>query len=191
MQESHQTSYLIRRIGPGDAELVSSHYARLSFESRLRRFLSPKPRLTERELAFLTDVDHVRHVALAAVDEGDGSIVGTARYVEERGGGGVADVAVDVVDDLQNQGIGTALVSRVIDQARENGFATLTATTLWENRPALALLRRLGFHARGSHRGEIEFELTLGRRHAEGESAGPLVRASSRPTAHASAEAWP
>lgn len=158
---SHQTSYVIRSIGPGDAELVSSHYARLSFESRLRRFLSPKPRLTARELTFLTDVDHVRHVALAAVDEADGSIVGTARYVAERGRAGVADVAVDVVDELQNRGIGTALMRGVIDRARENGFATLTATTLWENRPALAVLRRLGFSSRGSYRGEIEFELAL------------------------------
>lgn len=158
---SHQTSYVIRSIGPDDAALVSSHYGRLSYESRLRRFLSPKPRLTQRELAFLTDVDHVRHVALAAVDEGDGSIVGTARYVAERGRAGVADVAVDVVDELQNRGIGTALVRGVIDRARENGFATLTATTLWENRPALALLRRLGFSSRGSYRGEIEFELAL------------------------------
>lgn len=168
--QSHQTSYVIRSIGPGDAELVSSHYARLSFESRLRRFLSPKPRLTARELAFLTDVDHVRHEALAAVDAGDGSIVGTARYVAEPGRAQVADVAVDVVDELQNQGIGTALVRGVIDRARENGFATLTATTLWENRPALALLRRLGFHSRGSYRGEIEFELALEGAHGPGGS---------------------
>ena len=159
--KSHQTSYVIRTIGPGDAELVSSHYGRLSFESRLRRFLSPKPRLTSRELRFLTDVDHVRHEALAAVDVVDGSIIGTVRYVAEPRRETVADLAVDVADEFQNHGIGTALVSEVIDRARENGFATLTATTLWENRPALALLRRHGFHARASCRGEIEFELSL------------------------------
>ena len=163
MSKSHQTSYILRPIDPADAERLASHYERLSSESRLRRFLSPKPRLTARELAFLTDVDHVRHEALAAVDDADGSIVGTARYVAEPARTGVADVAVDVVDELQNQGIGTALAHGVIDRARENGFAMLTATTLWENRPALALLRRLGFRSRGSHRGEIEFELALDR----------------------------
>jgi len=166
--KSHQTSYVLRSIGPADADRLVSHYARLSFESRLRRFLSPKPRLTPRELAFLTDVDHVRHVALAAVDPADGSIVGTARYVAEPGRAQVADVAVDVVDELHNRGIGTALVRGVIDRARQNGFSTLTATTLWENRPALALLRHLGFHARGSCRGEIEFELAL-----DGVNGGP------------------
>ncbi len=84
-----------------------------------------------------------------------------ARYVAERERAGVADVAVDVADELQNRGIGTALMRGVIDRARENGFATLTATTLWENRPALAVLRRLGFSSRGSNRAEIEFELAL------------------------------
>src|SRR5437764_4160968 len=40
-------------------------------------------------------------------------------------------------------------------------FTLLTATTLWENRAALMLLRRNGFRARHTHRGEIEHELKL------------------------------
>ena len=154
------TSLRIRRIRRDDGERLASHYARLSFESRLRRFLSPKPRLTGRELSFMTDVDHVRHEAVAAVDH-DGAIVATARYVQESGRQHVADVAVDVADELQNQGVGTALAQDIIDRARENGFVLLTATALWENRPARALLRRLRFNPRASHRGEIELELAL------------------------------
>jgi len=136
-------------------------FERLSFESRLMRFNTPKPRLTPRELAFLTDVDHFRHVAVAAVDRRDGSIVGTARYVQTPGRPGVADVAVEVVDDHQNRGIGTALATAVIERARENGYAMLTASTLWDNRPARALLRRLRFNPRGRYRGELDFELAL------------------------------
>jgi hypothetical protein len=56
--------------------------------------------LTSRELAFLTDIDHVAHGALAAVDQRDGSIVGVARYVGEADQPGVADVAVEVVGQL-------------------------------------------------------------------------------------------
>jgi hypothetical protein len=37
----------------------------------------------------------------------------------------------------------------------------LTATTWWDNRPARALLRGLGFRARGSHGVEIDLELEL------------------------------
>jgi hypothetical protein len=48
-----------------------------------------------------------------------------------------------------------------VGRARANGFALLTATTLWENRPARALLRRLEFRARASHGNVIELELEL------------------------------
>ncbi|MGH2887292.1 MAG: GNAT family N-acetyltransferase [Solirubrobacteraceae bacterium] len=151
----------LRPVGPDDRERVASMFERLSFESRLMRFNTPKPRLTPRELSFLTDIDQFRHVAVAAVDRRDGSIVGTARYVQQTGRPGVADVAVEVVDELQNRGIGTALAAAVIERARENGFRLLTATTLWENRAARALLRRLQFNTRARQRGELELELSL------------------------------
>ena len=48
-----------------------------------------------------------------------------------------------------------------VQRARANGFTLLTATTLWENRPARALLKRLGFRACASHGSEIEQELRL------------------------------
>jgi hypothetical protein len=51
----------------------------------------------------------------------------------------------------------------VITRACQNAIASLTATVLWENRPARALLRRNEFHARGSRGSEIEMERTLTR----------------------------
>ena len=45
--------------------------------------------------------------------------------------------------------------------ARANGVRTLTASTLWENVPARALLRRLGFRPVGSEDGVLELELEL------------------------------
>lgn len=128
-------------------------------ESRRRRFLSPKPALTTRELAFLTDIDHVAHESIATVAQCDGSIVGVARYVRVADRPGMADVAVEVADETQSMGVGTELVARLLDRARANGLTLLTATTLWENRPARALIRRLGFQALASHGVEIELEL--------------------------------
>ena len=136
-------------------------FARLSPESRLRRFLSPMPALSERDLTFLSDVGRGTHEAMAAVDPDDGSVAGIARYVEHHGRPGVADVAVAVADEMQRCGIGSALMDRLIACAQANGFHLLTATTLWENRPARALLRSMGFHAIGSDGAEIELELKL------------------------------
>jgi RimJ/RimL family protein N-acetyltransferase len=152
---------LLRPLSTRDRAGLATLFARLSPESRYRRFLSPKHKLTPRELTYLTDIDRLHHEGFAAVDQRDGSIVGVARYVHVADRAGVAEVAVEVADELQGLGIGTALARRVVQRARANGFALLTATALWENRPARALLRRLGFHARGSDGGVIELELEL------------------------------
>lgn len=155
------TCLRFRSIGPADSDGLLQLFARLSPESRRRRFLSPKPELTGRDLAYLTDIDHVGHEAIAAIDQRDGSIVGVARYVRAADRSGVADLAVAVADELQSLGVGTELAKRVVRRARVNGFTFLTATTLWENRPARALLRRLEFRALASRGSEIELALEL------------------------------
>jgi RimJ/RimL family protein N-acetyltransferase len=150
-----------RPVTRDDRDGLALLFARMSPQSRYRRYLSPKPSLSPRELTFLTDVDHVRHGAVAAIDQYDRSLVGVGRYVVYEDEPRVADLAVEVADDLQGMGIGSALARRVITRARQNGVARLTATLLWENRPARALLRRLDFQARESRGTEIELELAL------------------------------
>jgi RimJ/RimL family protein N-acetyltransferase len=149
---------VVRPIDPADRDALAAAFARLSPESRRRRFLGPKPKLTARELTYLTDVDHISHEALVAIDDADGSIVAVARYA----GGPRADMAVTVADERQGRGIGGALAARIVRAARANGIGSLTATALWENGPALALMRRLGFRAVGSGDGWLEFRLELG-----------------------------
>ena len=155
------TRISFRQLGPGDRAGLADLFGRLSPESRRRRFLSPKRELTPRELTYFTDIDHLNHEAIAAVDERDDSIVGVARYVRDADRADVAEVAIEVADAFQMMGIGTALTSLTIHHAHANGWRFLTATTLWENRAARGLLRNHGFRARGSRGGEIEHELKL------------------------------
>jgi GNAT superfamily N-acetyltransferase len=157
------TRLRLRPVGPHDRDGLAKLFARLGPESRYRRFLSPKRELTPGELAALTDVDHMYDEAIAAVDQRDGSIVAVGHYAHDTDRVGSASVAVVVADELQSMGIGTALARCTVQRARANGFALLSATTLWENRPARALLRRLGFRACSSQGGVIELELPLGR----------------------------
>jgi len=158
------TQLLFRPLRTDDRVGLAALFARLTPESRYRRFLSPKRELLPRELTHLTDIDHLEHEAFAAIDRRDSSIVGVGRYVRQANRAGVAEISVEVADELHGKGIGTALTERVVRQARANGFATLTATALRENRPARALLRRFDFHAHRSAGSVIELELELGRR---------------------------
>jgi RimJ/RimL family protein N-acetyltransferase len=151
----------LRPVDSGDRAGHAALFARLGPESRRRRFMSPKPRLSERELDYFTDVDHVQHEALAAVDPRDGAIVGVGRFVRRSDRPGAAEIALEVADDMQQLGIGTALARWTESRARATGVEVLTATTLRDNRPALALLRRLGFRPAAAGGREVEFELDL------------------------------
>ena len=67
---------VIRPIEPDDREALAAAFERLSPESRYRRFFAPVSRLSERDLDYLTCVDHHDHEALvetwlnAGLDEG-------------------------------------------------------------------------------------------------------------------------
>jgi RimJ/RimL family protein N-acetyltransferase len=150
----------VRPIDARDRDAFSAWFGRLSDESRRRRFLGPKPRLSARELTYLTEVDHVRHTALVAVDA-TGSLIAEARYAAARPDDRTADFAVTVADEWQGRGVGTRLAARLIEAARANGMTRLTAITLWDNGAAIALLHRLGFLRSGYDGDAVEYELAL------------------------------
>jgi RimJ/RimL family protein N-acetyltransferase len=151
----------IRPIGHGDRDALAAAFDALSPRSREQRFLGPKPRLSTRELTYFTEIDHVDHVALVAVERASGRIVGVSRYATALPGDPVADLAVVVADEWQRRGIGTALAARVVERARANGIACLTGSTFVGNAPARALLARLGFRVRSASGGVMELELDL------------------------------
>ena len=152
------TTLQIRQLEPGDAAALADLFERMSPESRRRRYLAVKPRLSSREIRYLTDVDHVRHEAIAAFDE-RGRMVAVARYAELSAC--TADVAVEVADDHHGRGLGSGLMKLIAERARENGYLRLSATTLWDNTAARALFKRLGYRAVGSGGGSVDLELRL------------------------------
>jgi len=152
---------LVRQIRPDDKEALEDAFARLSDDSRYQRFLSPIDELSDRQLAYLTEVDHHDHEALVAFDAATGAGVGVARFVRASGAD-VAEAAVTVVDDWHGRGLGTALCSLLADRAREEGIRRFTAVVLASNRQMLEVLATLGPTRRVSQEegiAEIEVEL--------------------------------
>jgi RimJ/RimL family protein N-acetyltransferase len=160
----------VRPISPADRQLLADGFERLSPESRYRRFFSPVSRLSERQLDYLTDVDHRDHEALVAqADSGDA--VAVARYVRTRPG--VAEPAIVVADDWQGRGLATQLLDLLADRAREEGVDCFVAPVLAENRAAIRLFDGLG-GATARHDGvEVELTIPLG---AEKTGATPSLR---------------
>jgi RimJ/RimL family protein N-acetyltransferase len=151
---------IVRPIRASDKAALLDLFERLSARSRLRRFLAPKPSLSRREVAYLTEIDHRRHEALVAIAP-DGTFVGVARYACDIGETTVADVAFAVADAWQGRGVGTGLARLLVEDARANGIERLHATTLPDNGPARKLLGRLGFGVCGIAGGVLEVDLDL------------------------------
>lgn len=116
-------------------------------------------RLGDRDVRYLTEVDHHDHEALVACCEAE--IVGVARYVRDRERLERAEVAVVVADDWNGRGLGRALLTELSARARVAGIETFTALVQAENQAALELLGRIGPTGRTTRRGEIELEIEL------------------------------
>jgi ribosomal protein S18 acetylase RimI-like enzyme len=159
------TTLVLRAVERTDGDRIRELFDRLGEESRYRRFLTPKRQLSERELADLSDIDHVSHEAIAAVDQRGGSFAGIVRVVQRSDWPEAADMAIEVADELQHMGIGSCLTARILERAREIGFATLTATTHRDNPPSRALLKRFGFrpYASAGHEIELKREVSFAR----------------------------
>jgi len=157
----------IRAIRPDDKGRLLAGFGRLSDRSAYLRFLTPKKGLSPAELAYLTEPDFRRHVALVAVAEAcEGArLLGVGRYVEadpdETGRG--AELALTVVDAHQHLGGGALLLTHLAEIARQCGVARFEAEVLAENGAALRLLEHSGLRLhRSTHSGVVHAILEWG-----------------------------
>jgi RimJ/RimL family protein N-acetyltransferase len=135
---------LVRALRRDDGPGLAEAFEQLSDTSRHRRFFAVKPHLSERSLAYLTNIDHRDHEALVAVAPGSGQLVGVARFIRDRREPDQAEVAVTVIDPLQRRGLGTVLLHELAQRAAEEGIRYFTAEILADNRPMLTLAHRVG-----------------------------------------------
>jgi len=153
----------IREVRGSDAPLLADGFARLSARSRQQRFLSPKHSLSAAELRFLTEVDHHDHEAIGALSPADGRGVGIARYIRDPGDPEAAEIAVTIADDWQGRGLGTELLARLSDRARQEGICRFTATVAYGNAAMATLLQNMGAELAGHDHGTVDYVVDLDR----------------------------
>jgi GNAT superfamily N-acetyltransferase len=137
----------LRLVRPGDKELLQKGLQRMSPDSRYRRFLAVKNRLSDAELAYLTECDGYDHLAIGAVvrdAEGHEEGIGVARFIRSRTDAAAAEAAIAVIDDWQNKGVGTLLLMRLAAAAKERGIDRFQGSALAQNAPVREILKQLG-----------------------------------------------
>ncbi len=141
---SDGSEVLVRPVRPDDKPLFVAGWSALSDATVHARFLAARPTLSVDELAFFTEIDHVDHEAIGALDPATQNGVGVARYVRELERPHVAEAAVTVVDAWQHRGLGGKLLRRLCARAAENRIRVFSATLFAANDAMLALFERLG-----------------------------------------------
>jgi RimJ/RimL family protein N-acetyltransferase len=135
---------LVRPIRADDKGMLADAFGRLSRQSRYQRFLGFKKELGLDELEYLTEVDHHDHEGLFGIDPASGEVVAVARFVRLRSRPEAAEAAIVIADEWQGRGLGTAVLRRLAERAREEGIHTFTATLLADNRSMVDVFGRVG-----------------------------------------------
>jgi len=144
----------LRPILPTDADALLRFHESLSERTRYLRFFGPYPRISERDLARFTTVDHRARVAFICL-LGD-EIIAVGRYEGLPGDGGPggttgtegidsAEVAFVARDEHQGRGLGSILLEHLAAAARENGLRRFEAEVLVENHAMVRVFRQAGY----------------------------------------------
>ncbi len=162
------SSIAIRPIRPEDEPKMVRFHERLSDRSVYLRYFHHLPlsaRVTHERLTRACFIDYNREMALVAetvnADSGEGEIVGVGRLTREHSSA-EAEFALLVSDPLQERGLGTELLRRLVALARNEGIRRVFGEILTENRAMQEICRQLGFDVRYSAEdGMVEASITL------------------------------
>jgi len=137
---------VLRPVRPEDEQAFVRFFHRLNPEDVRLRFFSPLQELPRSQLARLTQIDYDREMAfvLQAMSPGPDEILGVVRIAADPDNQ-QAEFALTVRSDLKGRGMGTLLLTRMLDYARNRGIGRVFGDILSENHMMLALCRELGF----------------------------------------------
>lgn len=138
----------IRPIRPTDVGLEAEFIERLSPATRRYRFLGGVRQLSPRMLKDFCEVDFDQSAAFVAVtvENGKETEIGVVRYAPSSLDD-VREMAITVVDEWQNQGVGTLLAQQLIDFAKSHGIKKLYSIDLADNTYMRQLADDLGMRA--------------------------------------------
>jgi|GEM_PF-5228010 len=124
----------------------------LSYTSRYFRFNSPMKKFSCKQLDFLTKIDYKNHLALGAgtLDNNKFPGMGIARYFKVSDNPNIAEIGITVLDEYQNKGLGSLLLSLLIQYGVKNNIDIFSGYVHSENIAMMKLLKK--FNAKFLHK---------------------------------------
>ncbi len=137
-------SLFIRPIRPADEPALLSFLGKIDPEDIRFRFFSPARQFSHHFIARLTQLDYGRTMAFLALEQGSGEILGVVRLHADPDHRD-SEFAILVRSDLKGQGLGTSLMTLMIQYGRMEKYRAITGQVLADNHAMLKLCRELGF----------------------------------------------
>jgi L-phenylalanine/L-methionine N-acetyltransferase len=136
-----------------DTEMLWRMFSTLS-EATVSNLIPPFTR--ERVEGWTKNIDYSKVLAIVAVT-GDGRIVavGSLQFNPQEVMRHKAELGLTVHDSYQNRGIGTALLSHLLDIAKEKSLKKVHLTVRADNTRAIGLYAKFGFKVEGTFHKEM------------------------------------
>jgi acyl-CoA hydrolase/GNAT superfamily N-acetyltransferase len=146
---SGERRVLVRPLRVTDEEALQDLFYRLSDESTYNRFMQFKRSHPHEEMLELVNLDYEHNVALVVIDPDSPArdILALCRYDVDPATR-LADIAFVVRDDWQRKGLGTLLMRRMTEIAKERGLAGFSADVLSTNALMLGVFQKSGLELR-------------------------------------------
>ncbi len=152
----------LRPVKISDESLLKDFVYSLSDKSLYFRFSSKRKDMPHERLQELMAIDNTKGLLLLAVTRREESeqVVGIGQYHLSENDYS-AEFAFAIRENYQNKGIGTVLLSYLIYIARKNGLLSFACTVHMDNRPAVFLLKKMGFVVEATEEGFYELRKIL------------------------------
>jgi acetyltransferase len=163
------TKVVIRPIRPEDEPLLVKFHETLSERSVYQRYLhlmKLSQRVEHERLTRICFIDYDREMALVAEYEdpatGEPQVIGVAR-LKRAHGVNQAEFAAIVTDEYQGRGLGSELLRRMIEVAKDEKLGCITGDVLPDNVMMLRVCEKMGFQlTRSIEDPVVKVELDLG-----------------------------
>jgi acetyltransferase len=134
----------VRPLRPQDEALYGAFFAAETADDVRLRFFGPVKTFDHTFFSRFTHVDYSRAMALIALDEASGAMLGVVR-LHMNGAGDCGEYAIIVRSDHKSHGLGWQLMQLIIEFARWKGLRAIEGQVLQENQAMLTMCRDLGF----------------------------------------------
>jgi acyl-CoA hydrolase/GNAT superfamily N-acetyltransferase len=146
----------VRPAKPVDERRIQEHFYSLDKDDVVFRFFHEKSTFFREEVEGLSQIDYIKNLTIVAVvgEFGFGQVVSIGEYLLDPEAN-TAEIAFSVSRDWQGRGLGTMIIRKLAEAARENDISGFYAYTTVQNRAMMALFEKLPYRVETSFDDEV------------------------------------